>query len=134
MQRKVNGSPSWPVVWSEATLLDQFKREKDSLVYLTHESSRVLRQLSEDEVYIVGGIVDRNRIRGGTAGKAKELGLQTARLELSEETLRFTSGTTVLTVNHVVEILLEAANGAAWRDAVTKILPARKGVIDTSEK
>ncbi|KAJ8905509.1 hypothetical protein NDN08_002016 [Rhodosorus marinus] len=134
MERKLNGSDSWPVVWSEATLLDQFKCEKDSLVYLTHESSRVLKQLSEDEVYIVGGIVDRNRIRGGTASKAKEVGLQTARLELSEESLRFTSGTTVLTVNHVVEILLEAANGAAWRDAVMKVLPARKGVIDTSKK
>mmetsp|Transcript_5501 Transcript_5501/g.23374 ORF Transcript_5501/g.23374 Transcript_5501/m.23374 type:complete len:91 (-) Transcript_5501:1494-1766(-) len=85
-------------------------------------------------VYIVGGIVDRNRIRGGTASKAKELGLQTARLELSQETLRFTSGTTILTVNHVVEILLEAANGANWRDAVTKVLPSRKGVIDTSKE
>mmetsp|Transcript_5494 Transcript_5494/g.23335 ORF Transcript_5494/g.23335 Transcript_5494/m.23335 type:complete len:404 (-) Transcript_5494:1494-2705(-) len=134
MQRKVNGSHSWPVVWSEAKLLDQFRGEKDSLVYLTHESSTVLKELSDDEVYIVGGIVDRNRIRGGTASKAKELGLQTARLELSQETLRFTSGTTILTVNHVVEILLEAANGANWRDAVTKVLPSRKGVIDTSKE
>lgn len=47
---QVNGSHSWPVVWSEAKLLDQFRGEKDSLVYLTHESSTVLKELSEDEV------------------------------------------------------------------------------------
>lgn len=104
-------------------LFDIMSTEVDLLRLFLHVTG--VPTLGFAQVYIVGGIVDRNRIRGGTASKAKELGLQTARLELSQETLRFTSGTTILTVNHVVEILLEAANGANWRDAVTKVRKRR---------
>lgn len=65
--------------------------------------------------------MDRNRLKGGTLNKAKKLDIPTARLNLNMDRFRFTKGTTVLTVNHVAEILLEVANGLAWDDALKKV-------------
>jgi tRNA (guanine9-N1)-methyltransferase len=35
--------------------------EKDKLIYLTADSENTLDALEEDKIYIIGGIVDRNR-------------------------------------------------------------------------
>ena len=49
------------------------------MVYLTADSEVELQDLNPQDVYIIGGIVDRNRFKGLTAKKAKENGLRTAR-------------------------------------------------------
>lgn len=45
----MNGYKKWPVEWMETTLLDIFKEEKESLVYLTHESTTVLEKLDSSK-------------------------------------------------------------------------------------
>lgn len=121
-----NGWQSWPVQLSDKNLVETHDPRR--LVYLTHESTDVLEELDPDDVYIIGGIVDRNRLKGATLSKAKELGIRTARLNL-DSNLTLQHGTPVLTVNHCVEILTHAANGLTWKDAYRKVLPVRKGVV-----
>lgn len=119
------GWETWPVKLSEQGLVDAHDREK--LVYLTHDADDVLQTLDPDAVYVIGGIVDRNRLRCATMDKASHLGIKTARLNL-DRNISLQHGTPVLTVNHCVEILIYAANGMSWRDAYLKVLPVRKGV------
>ncbi len=41
--------------------MDVFKKEE--LVYLTAESPNVIQTLEDDKVYIIGGLVDHNRLK-----------------------------------------------------------------------
>jgi tRNA (guanine9-N1)-methyltransferase len=68
------------------------------LVYLTADSETVLQSLDPAAVYIVGGLVDRNRHKGITAARAAELGLATAKLPLDE--FVDLKATRALTTNH----------------------------------
>lgn len=52
------------------------------LVYLSADADEELSTLSEHEVYIIGGIVDRNRHKNLCQNKAEELGIRTARLPI----------------------------------------------------
>lgn len=51
------------------------------------------------QVYIIGGIVDRNRLKGITYKKAEEQGIETGKLPL-DQVVEMGGATRVLTVNH----------------------------------
>lgn len=115
------GSPSIP--------LDQ-PRQKN-IVYLTSDSQTTLERLEENTVYVIGGIVDRNRLKRATIDRAEnELNVETAKLPLQEylraNNISMTT-TKVLTVNHVFDILLKyRQHGNNWDKAFGEILPSRK--------
>lgn len=121
-----SGWEKWPVVVTERALVDVYDDLK-SIVYLTHDADDVLHVLREDEVYVVGGLVDHNRLKGATATRAARLGVRTARLNI-DQVVDLRRGTRVLTVNHCIDILLQVANGSTWSDAYLSVLPQRKGV------
>lgn len=101
--------------------------DKTKIVYLTSDSDTTLDHLEDDKVYVIGGIVDRNRLKRATLNKANELGISTARLPIDEH-LKLVS-TKVLTVNHVCEILLKYREyGNDWKKALLDVLPERKDV------
>lgn len=70
------------VVVEEKSYLDLFPKER--LVYLSSESENVLESLNQDDVYIIGGLVDHNRLKGITHKTALEQGLRHARLPIDE--------------------------------------------------
>ena len=82
---------------SSKSYIDLFK--KNSLVYLTADSSTIITKLRRDKVYIIGGIVDRNRLKGITYEKAVAQGIETAKLPL-DAVVEMGAATRVLTVNH----------------------------------
>ena len=84
--------------------------EKSNVVYLTSDSDYTLEHLDNTKMYVIGGIVDRNRLKGMNTVKAKELGITTARLSIDEYLHLCT--TNVLTCNHVFEILLTCVDFA----------------------
>lgn len=102
------------------------------IVYLTSDSSTTLDTLDDDTIYVIGGIVDRNRLRYATMNRAqKELnGVQTAKLPLTEYLLKNNSqmsSTKVLTVNHVFDIMLKYKQfNNDWGRAFQDVLPRRK--------
>jgi tRNA (guanine9-N1)-methyltransferase len=61
--------------------------------------------LDPQKAYIIGGIVDRNRYKNLTLEKAKTDGIAHAKLPIAE--LMKLKSSTVLTVNHVFDILCE---------------------------
>lgn len=97
------------------------------LVYLTSDSPNVLEELDNDKVYIIGGIVDRNRLKRATIDRAEGLEIATAKLPITEHLNLFS--TKVLTCNHVFEILLKYGDcGKDWKKAMLEVLPKRKDV------
>ncbi|RDA95037.1 hypothetical protein CP533_2068 [Ophiocordyceps camponoti-saundersi (nom. inval.)] len=95
------------------------------VVYLTSESPYTLQRLEPNTVYVVGGLVDRNREKGLCYRRAREKGIRTARLPITQF-MRMQSRR-VLATNHVVEILLRWLECGNWGDAFLAVIPKRKG-------
>ncbi|KAL6069774.1 tRNA methyltransferase 10 [Balamuthia mandrillaris] len=114
--------------WKEVHIEDKHYMEvfnKEELVYLTSDSPDCITTLDPTKVYIIGGIVDHNRLKNITYTKAQEEGIATARLPI-DEYLKL-STRKVLTVNHVFEILLSYLGENDWEKAFLSNLPKRKG-------
>jgi tRNA (guanine9-N1)-methyltransferase len=115
--------------------LTEVHTQGEKLVYLTSDSEHTLEHLEDDKIYIIGGIVDRNRLSRAAITRAEEFGIATAKLPITQY-LRLVS-TKVLTCNHVFEILLKyREHGNDWKKAMLDVLPARKDVkaLDAEEK
>lgn len=98
----------------------------DNVVYLTSDSDTVLHDLDDTKIYVIGGIVDRNRLRRATLDRATALGVATARLPIDEH-LELGGVTRVLTVNSVFELLLQfRQHNRDWKKALLHVLPPRK--------
>ncbi|KAF4676721.1 cytosolic iron-sulfur protein assembly [Perkinsus chesapeaki] len=103
-------------------------------VYLTADSDEVMWSFEPNCVYIIGGLVDKNRHKNITKEKADELGLRTARLPLGE-VVDMGEHSKVLTVNHVLEIMAQlwqrqhskkSVTEDDWREVCLECLPGRK--------
>jgi len=97
----------------------------DDLVYLTADSPNTIATLDSSKTYVIGGIVDRNRLQKATLHRAAALGIATARLPIGE--IMKMQATKVLTVNHVAEILARFKTTNSWETAMVETLPQRKG-------
>jgi len=75
------------------------KIDKTKLVYLTADSPNTISELDPSDVYIIGGIVDRNRYLRLTLDRANEQGIRHGKLPIGSFVSLATSA--VLAVNHV---------------------------------
>ncbi|KXN89454.1 tRNA (guanine(9)-N1)-methyltransferase [Leucoagaricus sp. SymC.cos] len=98
---------------------------KETIIYLTADSSEELEELKPDETYIIGGMVDRNRYKNLCESKAKEANIRTARLPIGKY-LADLPTRKVLTVNQVFEILIKWAETRDWEIALNHVMPKRK--------
>jgi tRNA (guanine9-N1)-methyltransferase len=121
-QFKDNGA--WYVTQTDTSYLDYFSEEKDKLVYLTAESENEIRELDKDRIYVVGGIVDKNRHKGLCYKRAVEHGIETARLPIGEYIKLRRSN--VMCTNHVVEMLVRWQDTKDWQQAFESVVPERK--------
>lgn len=96
-----------------------------SIVYLTADSDNVLMTLEPSVAYVVGCFVDHNSKKGCTLDVAKQYKVRTARLPLPEH-ITIGNLCTVLTINHVVEVLAVFAETQDWKEAFQTVLPTRR--------
>lgn len=97
-------------------------------VYLTADTDNVLTELDTSKHYIIGAMVDHNRLKNITVDKAKNLGMSVAALPISKYIKLSTRR--VLTVNQVYEILIEYIKQKDWEKAFFSVIPQRK--LDTA--
>lgn len=97
------------------------------VVYLTADADEELQTLDPSTLYVVGGIVDRNRYKGLTLKKSREKGVKAAKLPISSKIGRQLEGSKILTVNQVVAVLIAYAELGDWTAAFNRALPPRKG-------
>lgn len=79
------------------------KMAKENLVYLTADSPHVITELDPSDIYIIGGIVDRNRYPNLTLDKANKDAIRHGKLPIGDYMKLQTS--CVLAVNHVLDIV-----------------------------
>ncbi|TPX55504.1 hypothetical protein PhCBS80983_g05260 [Powellomyces hirtus] len=99
---------------------------KDDIVYLTADSPDTLTELEEGKFYVIGGLVDKNRHKFLCYERAKELGIKTAKLPISEYLSMQTRQ--VLTINHVFEIMVKYLETKDWQQSFLAVMPQRKKV------
>ncbi|KAJ6863939.1 hypothetical protein NC651_034683 [Populus alba x Populus x berolinensis] len=130
--QRLPGFDKWIIEKESQSYIEALQDQKENLVYLTADSETVLDELDLKKIYIVGGLVDRNRWKGLTMKKANEQGIQTAKLPISSY-LKMSSSQ-VLTVNQVVEILLKFVETKDWKTSFFQVIPQRKrGETDPEE-
>jgi tRNA (guanine9-N1)-methyltransferase len=81
--QRLPGFDKWSIEKESQSYIEALQDQKENLVYLTADSETVLDELDLKKIYIVGGLVDRNRWKGLTMKKANAQGIQTAKLPIS---------------------------------------------------
>jgi tRNA (guanine9-N1)-methyltransferase len=116
-------SESWLIFQSTQCYSDLFPQP--NLVYLTADASETAEELDPNQIYIIGGLVDHNRLKGICHQKAVSQGISVRSLPISS----YLEGSTrrVLTVNQVFDILVEYTACKSWQTAFERIIPPRKG-------
>lgn len=122
--KRLPGFNKWIIEKESQSYIEALKDQKENLVYLTADAETILEDLDPKKLYIIGGLVDRNRWKGITMKKAQEQGIQTAKLPIGNY-LKMSSSQ-VLTVNQVVEILLKFLELRDWKTAFFQVIPQRK--------
>ena len=134
IRRTNGGSENWHVVRETRTIREMIEADaekKKRFVYLTGDSENELSALEDGTVYVIGGFIDRNRHKGLTLNKARELGVAHARLPISEHLkLR---GSYVLTVNQTTNVLTSYRELEDWGKAMESVVPLRKVRKDEGE-
>jgi tRNA (guanine9-N1)-methyltransferase len=99
--------------------------EEGEIIYLSSESDNVLTHLKPNSIYIIGGLVDKNRHKGICHKRAVARGIKTAKLPIKEYLEM--RDRQVLVTNHVLEILLKWMEFGDWGKAFMEVMPKRKG-------
>lgn len=120
----IPGFDKWMIEKETKSYIEALQDRKEKLVYLTADAETVLDDLDLNDIYIIGGLVDRNRWKGITLKKALEEGIRTAKLPIGSY-LKLSSSQ-VLTVNQVLEILLTYLETRDWKASFFKVIPQRK--------
>ena len=98
--------------------------DPEDVIYLTAEADEVINEVEPGVMYVIGGMVDRNRLPGICHERAKKMNLKTRRIPIREN-IKF-NARCVLTVNHVFEILQNRMNRKSWPESLLSVLPNRK--------
>lgn len=112
----------WDILLVKEPLSD-FCLQNNS-VYLSADAPAALDGLSQDITYIIGGLVDHNRLKGICFGKADSLGIPSLRLPIADNVVL--SGSKILTVVNVYEVLLNYLKYEDWKTALEVSIPKRK--------
>jgi len=124
------GLEQWqPLSWqggSSASLLSMPGTSVDDLVYLSPDAPDVLSELMPSAVYVIGGLVDRHKVRGASRERAAALGIRCARLPLAEHLPADMRGKSnaldALNVNAVFRLLVEWSRSRDWTAAIATAL------------
>eukprot|EP00468_Gymnochlora_sp_CCMP2014_P011056 CAMPEP_0167757262 /NCGR_PEP_ID=MMETSP0110_2-20121227/9827_1 /TAXON_ID=629695 /ORGANISM="Gymnochlora sp., Strain CCMP2014" /LENGTH=316 /DNA_ID=CAMNT_0007643431 /DNA_START=26 /DNA_END=976 /DNA_ORIENTATION=+ len=121
--KKDSGYDRWLMKKSSKSYMDEFDQKK--LVYLTADSETILSELNPDDIYIIGGIVDKNIHKGLCKSIAAKQKIRTAQLPISQYLVGSTRK--VITVNQVFSILVKFREIGDWGKAFIEVMPPRKG-------
>ena len=118
----------WELEIRSEHILELFEEEK--VVYFSPDAEEVCGELEEDKIYVIGGIVDRDRLKGVSYKTCKEKEIRAVRLPINEcgvleEGEKFPNKS--LNVNTMYNVLLKYSECGEWKEALRPLLPTRRG-------
>ncbi|KAL4481077.1 hypothetical protein ABPG72_015032 [Tetrahymena utriculariae] len=119
-----NNADKWGIEILDQHYLDLFPKE--NLVYLTGDTDQDLNELDKQCAYIIGGLVDHNRLKNVTLNAATEQGIKVQRFPI-QNYLKL-EASSILACNHVFDIMVQRANGKSWNESLQTGIPVRKVV------
>ncbi|CAM9392384.1 unnamed protein product [Sphacelaria rigidula] len=122
------GAGAWLVDRSALPVFDLFGAE--NIVYLSPDAEQALEDVRDSDVYVVGGIVDRNHSRGLTLAEAQGAHARAVRLPFDEYLPQVSAKDRVLTVVACVGVLMAKHAGGTWKEVLENSLPRRSKVHD----
>lgn len=122
------GAGAWLVDRSALPVFDLFGAE--NIVYLSPDAEQALEDVGDSDVYVVGGIVDRNHSRGLTLAEAQGAHARAVRLPFDEYLPQVSAKDRVLTVVACVGVLMAKHAGGTWKEVLENSLPRRSKVHD----
>jgi tRNA (guanine9-N1)-methyltransferase len=126
---KSQGLDSWLVSKHHRSPVDIFTRE--NVVVLSPDSQNVLKEVSKDKVYVIGGIVDRSVRKGRTKDFAVEESVECARLPVQEYIPNRQSH--ILNIDQMVSILCTYLETQDWLLTLQQHVPIRR-VMSKAER
>ncbi|KAG8455055.1 hypothetical protein GDO86_001321 [Hymenochirus boettgeri] len=129
--RMNDGFNNYLVDTTESNFLDIFPLEQ--VVYLTPDSNSALEDIDPQKVYVLGGLVDESIQKKLTYRKAKEHGLQTARLPIQEYMDKKVNSknfhSEILAINQVFDVLSTYYRTKSWPEALQTGVSSGKGYV-----
>lgn len=116
----------------EATLEMERRDKKMDIIYLTADAEDELETIDNNTIYILGGLLDHNRLKMATYERANSKNIKTARLPLQNHV--HIQRRHILTVNHVFDILLTYPQNPNWQEVFLSQLPSRMEPIPIEDK
>ncbi|KRX08075.1 hypothetical protein PPERSA_10437 [Pseudocohnilembus persalinus] len=118
-QRNLN---KWGIDLEKRDILDAYPKEQ--IIYLSGDVDIDMDVYEPEKIYIIGGLVEHNRLTNLTKNYAEKNGITARRLPLSR--YLDLKACSLLNINHVFQILLMLHNGASMQKAIVSSVPQRK--------
>ncbi|EDO07824.1 tRNA (guanine-N1)-methyltransferase family protein [Babesia bovis T2Bo] len=119
---KISGTDNWMCSLEYRSLEELY--DPGELVYLSADATEVLDDISKDGIYVIGGIVDRNRLKGIALNRSRHIGAKCKRLPIKEHVQLTQSH--VLSITACVSIFLNYTLHKDWVKALVESIPKRK--------
>lgn len=119
------GYENWDVNLHDKSFLEVFPKEE--IVYLTSESENVIDTLDDSKVYIIGGLLDHNSLKGLSYKRAVACNIAHGRLPIDK--YMDMKKLKVLPINQVYSVLSLLASGKSWSEAFVLTIPQRKEAV-----
>ncbi|CAF1101516.1 unnamed protein product [Adineta ricciae] len=104
----------------------------DSLIYLSPNGDKVLTEVNEQNVYVIGGLVDESVRKNMTFQTCQNINIACYRLPIETYMEHSADGGTfnqILTINQVFDILQSYMTTQDWGETLKKHVPERKGWV-----
>jgi len=132
-----NNAENWKVHYNEKPffLIDELISLKKEFIYLSPDAEEDLDNVTDDKIYIIGGIVDRNVIKNLSKSRVNNIKNENNEIKISIKRLPLQKymkdlGNIVLNINTVVEILSGYMDmdekEKNWKTVFENTLPKRK--------
>lgn len=109
---------SFPVDIHTKSVADLFPPEK--LIYLTSYSQNVLDKYDQNDIYVIGGAIEKCIPKPASLNRAKELGIRTAKLPL-DRYLNWGMRKKQLRLDDITQILLDFRSTRDWKRSFLSI-------------